>query len=180
MMNTEVKLRELAKILECLLFVAENPATIEDLCNATDASPDEIREALEELGKRLQNDSGLQLIRIAGGYQLCTKKEFADIIAKFLKPQKRRLSRATLEVLAIVAYKQPITAAEIQVIRGVQSDYSIRQLQERGLIQELERKNAPGRPILYGTTQEFLHQFGLNDLSELPSLNGKAGIEEIG
>lgn len=171
---------KLADALECLLFVAESPVSVEDLAGAAGCSPGDALRALEELGSRLSRDSGLQLVRLAGGYQICTKAEHAETVARFLQPQKRRLSRSALEVLAIVAYKQPITAQEIEVIRGVQSDYALRSLTEKGLIEEVARKQAPGRPILYGTTKQFLHQFKLNDLSELPPLNGQVRLEEVG
>ena len=109
--------------------------------------------------------------------RLCTKPEYAVLVANFLKPQRQRLSKSLLEVLAIVAYKQPITMAEIEAVRGVQSDYSVRALVERRLILDVGRKKVPGRPVLYGTSQEFLHQFKLNDLKELPAL-GVAGAED--
>lgn len=130
-----------------------------------------VEQGLELLGARLAQSGGLQLIRIAGGYQLCTKPEHAQAVTRFLKPQKQRLGRSLMEVLAIVAYKQPITIAEIDTIRGVQSDYSLRALLERRLVREVGRKHTPGRPMLYGTTQQFLHLFGLNDLKELPELD---------
>ncbi len=110
-------------------------------------------------------------MKLAGGYQMCTKPEYGQLIATFLKPQRQRLSKSLLEVLAVVAYKQPITLAEIEQVRGVQSDYSVRSLAERRLIQEVGRKPVPGRPVLYGTTQEFLHQFNLHDLKQLPDLD---------
>lgn len=130
----------------------------------------EVEEALEKLGGRLTHGSGLQLIRIAGGYQLCTKPEYAGLLARYLQPQPHKLSRSLMEVLAIVAYRQPITAAEVDAIRGVQSDYGLRQLVEKRLICEVGRKSAPGRPLLYGTTQQFLHAFNLNSLEELPEV----------
>jgi segregation and condensation protein B len=108
---------------------------------------------------------------------LSTRPEFADVIANFLKPQKQKLSRSLLEVLAIVAYRQPITLGEIESVRGVQSDYGLRQLLERRLIHEVGRKQTPGRPVLYGTTQEFLHKFNMADLSQLPPL--EQGLPEL-
>jgi segregation and condensation protein B len=122
----------------------------------------------------------LQLVRIAGGYQVCTKPECADAITRFLKPQRQRLTRSALEVLAIVAYRQPITTAEIEKIRGVQSDYALRSLVEKDLIYEVDRMATPGRPILYGTTDQFLHIFSLNDLDELPPIQGEPVVEEVG
>jgi segregation and condensation protein B len=169
---------DLANTIESLLFVAESPVTIRDLASAAMAEEGDVQAAIEELGLRLSG-SGLQLVRIAGGYQLCTRKEHAEAVARFLNPQKRRLGRSALEVLAIVAYKQPITASEIQIIRGVQSDYALRTLIDKGLIEEAERKQAPGRPILYRTTQQFLHQFNLADISELPPIKEQPMLEEL-
>ncbi len=153
-----------------MLFVADSPATTEDLAQAVQAPVYAVEEALEKLGARLMFNSALQLVRIAGGYQLCTKAEYAEAVARYLKPQKQRMSRSLMEVLAIVAYRQPVTLAEVDAIRGVQSDYSVRQLMERRLIREVGRKQTPGRPLLYGTTQQFLHTFNLEDLSQLPEL----------
>ena len=171
---------DLSCALETLLFVADSPVALGDLSSACLASEDECERALDLLANRLMSDSGLQLVKIAGGYQICTKKEFAETIARFLRPQKQRLSRSALEVLAIVAYRQPLTSSEIDIIRGVQSDHAIRTLVEKNLIEEVERKQTPGRPILYGTTQHFLHQFKLNDLSELPALEGQPELIEVG
>lgn len=126
--------------------------------------------ALATLGSRLDQWSSLQLVEIAGGYQLCTRPQLADLVSRYLKPQKQRLSRSIMEVLAIVAYRQPITMAEVDQIRGVQSDYGIRQLLERRLVKEVGRRPTPGRPVLYGTTQQFLHQFNLKAIDELPVL----------
>lgn len=141
------------------------------LARALEVPEGVVEQGLEMLGARLSQASSLQLVRIAGGYQLCTKPEFAESVTRFLKPQKQRLSRSLMEVLAIVAYRQPITIAEIDTVRGVQSDYSLRALMERRLVREVGRRHTPGRPMLYGTTQQFLHLFGLNDLKELPELS---------
>lgn len=165
-------------LLEALLFVSDAPAKLEQLARAAGLSIGQTEQALEVLSQRLERQSGLRLIRIAGGYQLCTKPQFAERIADYLKPQRQRLSRSMMEVLAIVAYRQPITAAEIEQIRGVQSDYGIHGLLERRLIQEVGRKPTPGRPVLYGTTQQFLHHFGLRDLSQLPRLPDGTAAEQ--
>jgi len=168
---------ELVDAVEALLFVAPAPVSLQDLAEASGREEEQVRDALEALSDRLERTGGIKLVKIAGGYQLCTKPEFAEQVANLLRPQKRRLGRSALEVLAIIAYRQPITAQEIFIIRGVQSDYSLRVLMDLGLIQELERKQAPGRPILYGTTQQFLHQFNLNDLSDLPEVPGVPSVD---
>lgn len=173
---------DLSKAVEAILFVAEAPLSVQELAKTLEVSPEEVEAALDAIGHRLNQGSGIQLVRIAGGYQLCTRPELAEAVSLYLKPQRRRLTRSALEVLAIVAYRQPITTQEIEEIRGVQSDHSLRTLAERGLIEEVGRKQAPGRPILWGTTQEFLHQFHLNDISELPPIDEgeEPTLEEVG
>lgn len=166
--------------LEALLFVTDAPATVEGLATILQVTEGQVEQGLEILEKLLVEKGGVQLVRIAGGYQLCTKPEFAEIVANYLKPQRQRLSRSLMEVLAIIAYRQPLTIAEVDAIRGVQSDYGIRSLLERRLIQEVGRKPVPGRPVLYGTTQQFLHQFNMNDLSQLPEINPEAPALESG
>jgi len=171
---------KLVDILEALLFVADGPVALDDLAHACEAKRGEVEEALSCLGSRMSAAGALQLVRIAGGYQVCTKPECAEAITRFLKPQRQRLTRSALEVLAIVAYRQPITTAEIEKIRGVQSDYALRSLVEKDLIYEVDRMATPGRPFLYGTTDQFLHIFSLNDLDELPPIQGEPVVEEIG
>jgi segregation and condensation protein B len=164
--------------VQALLFVADSPASTEELSQALEVPEPEIEDTLEKLGGKLSNEGPLQLVRIAGGYQLCTKPECAEPVARFLKPQSHKLTRSVMEVLAIVAYKQPVTGPEIDAIRGVQSDYGLGQLIEKRLVAELGRKNAPGRPVLYGTTQQFLHLFNLDKLDDLPDL--KIELDKIG
>jgi segregation and condensation protein B len=153
-----------------LLFVADSPSSAATLATALGLTEGQVEQAIDLLEERLNGGGPLQLVRLAGGYQLATRAEYAEAIANFLKPQRQRLSRSLMEVLAIVAYRQPMTMAEIDDVRGVQSDYALRALLERRLVQEVGRKQVPGRPVLYGTSAQFLHQFKLNDLSELPAL----------
>jgi len=150
--------------------VADSPVTLDDLTGLLERPVREIEEALHQLGSRYDANGPIQVVRLAGGYQLATKPAYSRLVASFLKPQKKKLSQSMLEVLAIVAYQQPITSAEIDAVRGVQSDYGLSSLIERRLVKEVGRKATPGRPILYGTTQHFLHQFNLNSLEELPEL----------
>ena len=156
-----------------LLFVADSPSPATTLANALGFTEGQVEQAIDVLEERLNAGGPLQLVRLAGGYQLATRPEYAEAIANFLKPQRQRLSRSLMEVLAIVAYRQPITMAEIDDVRGVQSDYALRALLERRLVQEVGRKPVPGRPVLYGTSAQFLHQFKLNDLSQLPTLESE-------
>ncbi len=163
---------DVKSILESLLFVADGPLTVQRLTEVIDgACKDDIRSMLEELNNELQdNRRGIRLVEVAGGYQLRTAKTNADWVKKFLGGRPARMGRATLETLAIVAYRQPITKAEIEAIRGVDVDGVITTLLERNLVRAVARKDVPGRPFLYGTTPEFLELFNLKDLAQLPTL----------
>jgi segregation and condensation protein B len=162
------------RAVEALLFVADAPAKPDEFARALQVPVFEVEDALERIGSRFHHNSGIQLVRIAGGYQLCTKSEYAEAVTRFLQPKKQKLSNSLLEVLAVIAYQQPITSAEIEAVRGVASDYALRQLLERRMITEIGRKNTPGRPILYGTTAQFLHAFQLDHVDELPQLSEEA------
>lgn len=154
--------------LEAVLFVANGPQSLSTLARAVGLTEGQTEQALDVLEARLSERGALSLVRIAGGFQLSTKPEFSDLVSSFLKPQRQKLRRGLLEVLAIVAYRQPVTLAEIERVRGVQSDHAVRSLVDRGFLRECGRKALPGRPYLYATTQEFLHQFGLRSLEDLP------------
>ena len=160
-------------IIEAMLFVSGEPLSLKELALHLEASPKYLKGVLDELIEDYkQLDRGIKLIRINGNYQLVTKNEFSDYIQKLLKKNKRQsLSQASLESLAIVAYKQPITRIDIDEIRGVKSESALSRLMDRELIKEVGRLEVPGRPILYSTTEEFLRQFGLHDIKELPSLD---------
>ena len=163
---------DLKSILESLLFVADGPLTVQRLAEVIAAAgKDEIRSILDELNDELQNNRrGIRLTEVAGGYQLRTAKANADWVKKLLGGRPARMGRATLETLAIVAYRQPITKAEIEAIRGVDVDGVMTTLLERNLVRAVARKDVPGRPFLYGTTPEFLELFNLKDLAQLPTL----------
>jgi segregation and condensation protein B len=162
----------LKSIIESLLFVAEGPLTLQRFADVIDgAAKGEIRAALEQIGADLEaNQRGLRLVEVAGGYQLRTPKENAEWIKKYLGARPARMGRPTLETLAIIAYRQPVTKAEIEAIRGVDVDGVVNTLLERNLIRAVGRKDVPGRPFLFGTTAAFLQLFNLKDLSELPTL----------
>lgn len=163
---------EVKSILESLLFVADGPLTVQRFAEVLEGVDKEtIQALLQEMQNELEGPSrGLQLVEVAGGYQLRTAKVNADWVKKFLGGRPARMGRATLETLAIIAYRQPITKAEIESIRGVDVDGVITTLLERNLIRAVARKDVPGRPFLYGTTAEFLQLFNLKDLTELPTL----------
>jgi segregation and condensation protein B len=163
---------EVKSILESLLFVADGPQSVQRFGEALESVElDLIQEILNELQSELAGPGrGIRLVEVAGGYQLRTAKANADWVKKFLGGRPARMGRATLETLAIIAYRQPITKAEIEAIRGVDVDGVITTLLERSLIRAVARKDVPGRPFLYGTTAEFLQLFNLKDLSHLPTL----------
>jgi len=169
---------DVKSILESLLFVGDGPLTLHQLEQALEGvGKDEIRSALKELQEELENrHRGVRLVEVAGGFQLRTPKENAEWVKKLLGGRPARLSRATLETLAIIAYRQPITKAEIEAIRGVDVDGVVSTLLERGLIRVVARKDVPGRPYLFATTPEFLQLFNLKDLTHLPTLKE---MEEI-
>ena len=169
---------DIKSIIESLLFVADGPLTIQRLGEVLEgAEKEDVRSILDELQAELENSRrGVRLVEVAGGYQLRTAKVNADWVKKFLGGRPARMGRATLETLAIIAYRQPITRAEIEAIRGVDVDGVINTLLDRSLIRAVARKDVPGRPFLYGTTPEFLQLFNLKDLTHLPTLKE---MEEI-
>lgn len=156
------------RLLEALLFVAWEPQTTRRLAEIVQLEPKLVRELLLEL-KEEYAERGFRLVEIAGGWQFLTRGEFAPYVERLYKPRSQQLSKAALETLAIVAYRQPVTRLEVDAVRQVKSDAMLAKLLERGLIKEVGRLEGPGRPILYGTTREFLAAFGLNSLEELPS-----------
>jgi len=169
---------DIKSIIESLLFVADGPLTIQRFGEVLEGvGKADLRSTLHELQAELENNRrGVRLVEVAGGYQLRTPKINADWIKKFLGGRPARMGRATLETLAIIAYRQPITRAEIEAIRGVDVDGVINTLLDRRLIRAVARKDVPGRPFLYGTTPEFLQLFNLKDLTHLPTLKE---MEEI-
>jgi segregation and condensation protein B len=163
---------DIKSIVESLLFVADGPQTIQRFAEVLEGvDKDTIQAVLIELQTEWEGQRrGVRLVEVAGGYQLRTAKVNADWVKKFLGGRPARMGRATLETLAIIAYRQPITKAEIEAIRGVDVDGVIATLLERNLIRAVARKDVPGRPFLYGTTPEFLQLFNLKDLTHLPTL----------
>lgn len=169
---------EMKSILESLLFVADGPLSLQRIAEVLEGvEKGEIRSALDELQAELEaTRRGVRLVEVAGGFQMRTAKVNADWLKKFLGGRPARMSRPTLETLAIIAYRQPITKAEIEAIRGVDVDGVINTLLDRDLIRAVARKDVPGRPFLYGTTPVFLQLFNLKDLTHLPTLKE---MEEI-
>ena len=159
--------------IEALLFAADEPLPLNALCNYTSCERGAIQDGIITLKQRLLESSGLQLIELAGGYRLETKGDYYQMIKEMFQEKKAsRLSMAALETLAMVAYKQPVTAVEIAEMRMVSSVSSIlKNLLEKKLVKMAGRKKVVGRPMMYSTTKEFLIQFGLNNLRDLPSLD---------
>ncbi len=171
-MSSEFGVGNLEAALECLLFVSGEPVLISDLARALETDTITVEAVLRSLQISLkERDSGLQLLRIAGGWQLATRSEYSTAVARLLTRTSTKLSRASMETLAIIAYRQPITAPEIEAIRGVSVGGVLKTLLDRRLIQEAGRKMALGRPMLYTTTPDFLHYFGIADISQLPPLD---------
>lgn len=169
----------LKAIIESLLFAAGEPVSLGRLAAVLDSVPkEEIKNAVAALGAQYAaGGRGLVIDEVAGGYQLRTRKDFAPHIRKLLAAKPPRLSRSLLETLAIIAYRQPITRPEIEELRGVDSGGVLESLLERRLVKISGRKEAPGRPMLYATTPEFLEVFGLMDLDSLPDLKEFQEIE---
>ena len=163
---------DLVGAVEAIVFVADEPVTIKLLAEVLGEDKQAIEASIEHLVSEYENrDSGLQIREVAGGWQIATKTEYHEEIRNFLKTRpSAKLSLAALETLAVIAYKQPVTVPEILEIRGVQSASAIKTLLEKRLIVTKGHKETVGRPMLYGTSKEFLLQFGLKDLSELPSM----------
>jgi len=159
-------------VIEALLFASSRPLTLENLAEITGLVKPGVRELLEELRSEYEGrGGGFGLTEVAGGFQLRTLPEFSEEVAKlFQVKSRRRFSRSSLETLSIIAYRQPVTRAGIEHIRGVDCGAVLKTLLTQAMVRVLGRKEAPGRPILYGTTREFLEYFGLRDLDSLPTL----------
>jgi len=167
-------------IIESLLFINERPITINELIDVIGVDKKTIETSIEELIEEFKNkNSGICIVKVAGGYQMCSNPENEQWIKKlYQEKNKQKLSIASLETLAIIAYKQPITRLEIEAIRGVNTEGVLKHLLELGLIKTEGRKEVVGRPFMYITTRKFLEYFGLNSLKDLPKLEEFASIEE--
>jgi segregation and condensation protein B len=163
---------ELKSITEALIFVADEPINAKTIADVIKVDRDKAEKAIARLVKEYEGGKGgLQLREIAGGWQIATRPEFHEHVRAYLKSKpSAKLSLASLETLAVIAYRQPVTVPEILEIRGVQSPSAIKTLLDKRLIVAKGRKETVGRPMMYGTSKEFLIQFGLKDLSELPSI----------
>jgi len=167
-------------LVEAILYMEGDPLDEGSIARICGLAKDTVIAALENLSERYTAaDCGIELSRIGGGIMIAAKREYwENLKERYGKKNEGKISRAAMETLAIVAYSQPITRAEIEKIRGVSADNMIRLLLEKSFIREVGKKDIPGRPVLYGTTKEFLMQFHLNSISELPKL-GEGDIEKF-
>lgn len=166
--------------IEAILFAMGDAVSLEKLAQAVELDCLAAKELVQELMAEYENENrGIQIIELDGAYQMCTKSQMYEYLIKAAKqPKKPVLTDILLETLAIIAYKQPVTRAEVEKIRGVSCGHVINKLVEYHLVKELGRLNAPGRPLLFGTTEEFLRSFGVSSLEELPMLN-QVQVEEF-
>lgn len=180
---------EIRAAVEAILFAAGDSVENERLAEALELDKQEMSDILKRMALRYEEaDRGIRLVELEGAWQLCTKTEhYEELIRVVKQPKKTVLTDVLLETLSIVAYKQPVTRLEVEKIRGVKSDHAVNKLVEYGLIEEVGRMDAPGRPILFGTTEEFLRRFGVNSVGDLPQATPEqmedfkeAAEEEVG
>jgi segregation and condensation protein B len=169
---------EITDVIEALLFASDRPVPLKKLAQIVDLPPREVLAELDILREEKDRIGALQIIEVAGGWQVVTKPQFGTYIAKLREEKRQRLSRAAFEVLAIVAYRQPATRGDIEALRGVDCAGPVQFLLEKKLIGFAGRKDAPGRPWLYATTPHFLDHFGLRDVADLPSLSELAELND--
>ena len=168
-----MEIKKLEAAIEAILFTMGNSVELAQIADAIQQDKETTRKILQNMMDRYQQeDRGIQIIELEQSYQMCSKKEYYEYLIRLaMHPQKPALTDVMLETLSIIAYKQPVTKAEIEKIRGVKCDHAINKLVEYELVRELGRLDAPGRPILFGTTEEFLRCFGVQGLEELPSVD---------
>ena len=160
-------------IIEAILFTMGKSVDLEKIAAAIELENDETKRYIEELAEEYrENERGMQIMELDGAYQMCTSQNTYEYLIRIAKqPKKHVLTDVLLETLSIIAYKQPVTKLEISKIRGVSSDHAVNRLVEYNLVEELGRLDAPGRPMLFGTTEEFLRSFGIHSLEELPEMS---------
>ena len=170
--DTDLELEKIEAAVEAVLFAMGDAVSVDKLAAAIGHDTETTRKLVHQMMDRYNSrEGGLEIIELEDSIQLCTRKEYYDTLIKVAKqPKKYVLTDVQLEVLSIVAYKQPVTRQEVEKIRGVNSDHALNRLVEYGLVGEAGRLDAPGRPILFGTTEEFLRNFGVRSTEELPSI----------
>ena len=168
-----MEIEHLEGAVEALLFAMGESVEVSAIAKAIGHDTETTRKIIRNMMLKYNaKDRGIKIIELENAYQMCTKEEYYDYLVKLaLQPKKAVLTDVMLETLSIIAYKQPVTKAEIEKIRGVKSDHAVNKLVEYNLVKELGRLDAPGRPILFGTTEEFLRTFGVQGLEELPAVD---------
>ncbi len=165
--------KDYESIIEGILFTMGESVALEAMASALEIPKKDVKAIIEGLQKKYETEErGIRIVELEGAYQMCTNPDIYEYLIKLAKqPRKLALTEVMMETLSIIAYKQPVTRVEIEAIRGVSCDHAVSKLVEYGLVMELGRSNAPGRPILFGTTEEFLRVFGVSSIEELPSLS---------
>lgn len=171
-----MEINQIQAIIESVLFAAGDAVEIEKLADILDVDKKSLKEIIKKMMDAYNDEHrGIHIIQLEDAYQMCTRGEYAPYVSRLAEPRrKQNLSNAAMEVLSIIAYKQPVTRTTIEHIRGVNCDYIVNRLVERNLIEEVGRLDVPGRPLLFGTTREFLRCFGLSSLDELPDFDSFA------
>ena len=166
---------KIRQVIEAILFTMGESVELGRLSEALETDKAEVKAVIEEMMQEYEDeDRGVRIIELDGAYQMCTKSETYEYLIKIISiPRENRLTDVQLETLSIIAYKQPVTKLEIEKIRGVSAEHTVNRLLEVGLIEEKGRLNTPGRPILFGTTEEFLRRFGLSSTDDLPDVNSE-------
>lgn len=174
-----MELKEAESIIEGVLFAAGDAVDVEKISDILDIDTKSTRAILTALADKYDREKrGLQIIRLEDSYQMCTRRDYQEYISRLAEPRRSQsLSDAAMEVLAIVAYKQPVTRAVIEQIRGVSCDSLVNKLLEKNFIEEVGRLDTPGRPMLFGTTEEFLRCFGIESIMELPEFEERSADE---
>lgn len=175
-----MEIKKLEAVIEAILFTMGDSVELERLAYAIEQDKETTKKLVYNLMQKYESDNrGLKIIELDGAFQMCTKSDYYEYLIRIAKEPKRHvLTDVLLETLSIIAYKQPITKMEIEKIRGVSSDHAVNKLIEYNLVVELGRLDAPGRPLLFGTTEEFLRSFGIHSLEDLPTLNSEQ-LEEF-
>jgi len=171
----------LPAIIECILFTAESSLSLDRLCELlSEFERADIKETLSSLAQsHEERGGGIQLVEVAGGWQFRTRPDLHQYVTRHIKAKSAKFSQSSLETLAIVAYRQPITRAEVEHLRGVDCGGVLKSLLEKRLVRILGKKDIPGRPLIYGTSKEFLEIFGLKDLKSLPTLKEIQALDDI-
>ena len=169
----KLKIKQMEGIIEAILFTMGDSVEIGKIARALEQDEETTRKVIHKMmDKYVAEDKGVRIIELDGAYQMCTKTEMYEYLIRVAsQPKKHVLTDVLLETLSIIAYKQPVTKLEIEKIRGVKSDHAVNKLVEYNLVSERGRMDAPGKPILFGTTEEFLRSFGVHGIEELPELD---------